>query len=247
MLAAFGVELLHPGGSIALQGGQVLHATRVHVPGDFSSAAFFIVAGCLAARQGLLIRGVGLNPTRTGLLDLLREMGADIRVHPWDKKRGAPANSAIEPVADIEVHASPLRGIKVDEAAVPLAIDELPVFFIAAACAEGETLVHGALELRVKESDRLAAMAAGLARLGVELELLADGVWIRGAPGGFGAGTIDSHGDHRIAMAFATAAVRARGPIEIRDVASVATSFPNFVASAREVGLQIERCPTPVS
>ena len=247
MLAAFGVELLHPGGSIALQGGQVLHATRVHVPGDFSSAAFFIVAGCLAARQGLLIRGVGLNPTRTGLLDLLREMGADIRVHPWDKKRGAPANSAIEPVADIEVHASPLRGIKVDEAAVPLAIDELPVFFIAAACAEGETLVHGALELRVKESDRLAAMAAGLARLGVELELLADGVWIRGAPGGFGAGTIDSHGDHRIAMAFAVAAARARAPIEIRDVSSVATSFPNFVASAREVGLMIERCPTPVS
>ena len=126
---------------------------------------------------------------------------------------------------------------------MPLAIDELPVFFVAAACAEGETLVRGALELRVKESDRLSAMAAGLARLGVELELLTDGVWIRGAASGFGGGTIESHGDHRIAMAFATAAVRARAPIEIRDVASVATSFPNFVTSAHApVGLQIEIC-----
>jgi 3-phosphoshikimate 1-carboxyvinyltransferase len=187
-----------------------------------------------------------LNPTRTGLLDLLREMGADIRVRPWDQS-GSGAHSSTEPVADIEVHASPLHGIKVPEAAVPLAIDELPVFFVAAACAEGETLVRGALELRVKESDRLSAMAAGLARLGVELELLTDGVWIRGAPAGFSGGAIDSHGDHRIAMAFATAAARARAPIEIRDVASVATSFPNFVESAREVGLQIELCPARAS
>jgi 3-phosphoshikimate 1-carboxyvinyltransferase len=246
MLTAFGVELLYSGGTIALQGGQTLQATRVQVPGDFSSAAFFMVAACLAARDGLLVRGVGLNPTRTGLLDLLREMGADIRVRPWDQSRSGPHFST-EPVADIEVHASPLHGIKVAEAAVPLAIDELPVFFVAAACAEGETLVRGALELRVKESDRLAAMAAGLARLGVELELLTDGVWIRGAPSGFDSGAIDSHGDHRIAMAFAVAATRARGPIEIRDVASVATSFPNFVASAREVGLQIELCPAPPS
>ncbi len=246
MLAAFGAEVLHSDGTIALQGGQQLHGTRVQVPGDFSSAAFFIVAGCLAARQGLVLRGVGLNPTRTGLLDLLREMGADIRVRPWDQD-SLGAHSPIEPVADIEVRASPLYGIKVAPAAVPLAIDELPVFFIAAACAQGETLVRGALELRVKESDRLSAMASGLAQLGVEVELLADGLWIRGASDGFGGGAIDSHGDHRIAMAFATAAVRARGPIEIRDVASVATSFPNFVASAREVGLQIELCPAPAS
>jgi 3-phosphoshikimate 1-carboxyvinyltransferase len=246
MLAAFGAEVLRSDGTIALQGGQQLHATRVQVPGDFSSAAFFIVAGCLAAPQGLVLRGVGMNPTRTGLLDLLREMGADIRVRPWDQASSA-AHSPTEPVADIEVRASPLYGIKVAPAAVPLAIDELPVFFIAAACAEGETLVRGALELRVKESDRLSAMASGLARLGVEVELLADGLWIRGASAGFAGGAIDSHGDHRIAMAFATAAVRARGPIEIRDVASVATSFPNFVASARKVGLQIELCPAPAS
>jgi 3-phosphoshikimate 1-carboxyvinyltransferase len=244
MLAAFGVEMLHSGGAIALQGGQLLRATRVQVPGDFSSAAFFIVAGCLAAEQGLVLRGVGLNPTRTGLLAMLREMGADIRVRPWhqaDDPPGAPT----EPVADIEVRASALHGIKVADSAVPLAIDELPVFFIAAACAEGETLVRGALELRVKESDRLAAMAAGLARLGVEAELLSDGLWIRGTAGGFGGGAIDSHGDHRIAMAFAVAAARARAPIEIHNVASVATSFPNFVAAARAVGLQIELCPPP--
>jgi 5-enolpyruvylshikimate-3-phosphate synthase len=167
-------------------------------------------------------------------------------VRPWGESSSG-VRSASEPVADIEVYASPLHGIKVAEDAVPVTIDELPVFFIAAACAQGETLVRGALELRIKESDRLAAMATGLARLGVELELLTDGMWIRGASGGFGGGAIDSHGDHRIAMAFAMAAVRARGPIEIRDVASVATSFPNFVASARQVGLQIELCPPPAS
>jgi 3-phosphoshikimate 1-carboxyvinyltransferase len=241
MLASFGVELLHSGGAIALQGGQSLRATRVQVPGDFSSAAFFIVAGCLAAPQGLILRGVGVNPTRTGLLDLLREMGADIRVRPWGKAAAA-ARSATEPVADIEVYASPLHGIKVATAAVPLAIDELPVFFIAAACADGDTLVQGALELRVKESDRLVAMATGLGRLGVEHELLTDGLWIRGAAG-FGGGVIDSHGDHRVAMAFAVAGVRAHAPIEIQDVASVATSFPNFMATAQAVGLQIESCP----
>lgn len=241
MLAAFGVEVLHTGGTIALQGGQLLQATRVQVPGDFSSAAFFIVAGCLAARDGLVLRGIGLNPTRTGLLNLLREMGADIRVQPCGDS-GSGARSAREPVADIEVRASPLHGIKVAESAVPLAIDELPVFFIAAACAQGETVVRGALELRVKESDRLAAMAMGLGRLGVEHELLADGMWIRGSSG-FDGGVIDSHGDHRIAMAFAMASVRARAPIEIRDTASVATSFPDFLTSARAVGLQIELCP----
>jgi len=240
MLTRFGVELLHADGTIALQGGQALRATEIRVPGDFSSAAFFMVAGCLAAPQGLVLRGVGLNPTRTGLLDLLREMGADIRVRSWGDA-GSTAHSATEPVADIEVYAKPLHGIKVPPSAVPLAIDELPVFFIAAACAQGETLVRGALELRVKESDRLAAMATGLGRLGVEHELLTDGLWIRGG-GAFDGGVIDSQGDHRIAMAFAVAAVRARAPIEIHDVASVGTSFPNFVDSARALGLQIELC-----
>lgn len=236
MLRAFGVELLRDGLQVALQGGQTLRGTEVDVPADFSSAAFFIVAGCLAAERGLVIRDVGINPTRTGLLDMLREMGADIRVHPH---AGSSAGADLEPVADIEVRASRLRGIQVPESLVPLAIDEFPIFFIAAACAEGETLVRGALELRVKESDRLAVMAEGLGRLGVKHQLLEDGLWIRGGEG-FGGGTIDSHGDHRIAMSFAVASLRARAPIEILDVANVATSFPGFLETARQAGLDIE-------
>jgi 3-phosphoshikimate 1-carboxyvinyltransferase len=234
MLASFGVEVLRNGATIAIEGGQSLRGTHVRVPGDFSSAAFFIVAGCLAAENGLLLRNVGVNPTRTGLIEMLRQMGADIRVHPH-----ANNDPNGEPVADIEVRKSRLRGIKVPESLVPLSIDEFPVFFVAAACAEGETLVRGALELRVKESDRLAAMAQGLTALGVENQLLADGLWIRGTDR-FGGGTIDSHGDHRIAMSFAVASLKARAPIEILDVANVATSFPGFVATARAAGLQIE-------
>lgn len=234
MLAAFGVELLHEGGTLSMAGGQSLRATRVQVPADFSSAAFFLVAGVLAAAQPLVLTGVGINPTRTGLLELLVRMGADIRVHP----HAAPGARG-EPVADLEVRRSPLRGITVPESLVPLAIDELPVFFIAAACARGETVVRGALELRVKETDRLVAMAAGLAVLGVEHQLLQDGLWIRGGDS-FSGGTVDSCGDHRIAMAFAVAALRARAPIEIGDVANVATSFPGFTAAARAVGLAIE-------
>jgi len=159
-------------------------------------------------------------------------MGADIRLHP------ARASAGAEPVADIEVRASRLRGIEVPEATVPLAIDEFPVFFIAAACAEGETLVRGAQELRVKESDRLATMARGLEQLGVEHRLLPDGIWIRG--GRLGGGTIDSHGDHRVAMAFAVASLKASAPLEILDVDNVATSFPGFVRTARQLGLRIQ-------
>jgi 3-phosphoshikimate 1-carboxyvinyltransferase len=235
MLEAFGVRLEREQRTITLQGGQALHGTQVRVPADFSSAAFFIVAGLLAAEQPLLLTNIGINPTRTGLLELLQRMGADIRVHAREGARDACA----EPVADIEVRRSPLRGITVPESLVPLAIDELPVFFVAAACARGETLVRGAHELRVKESDRLASMAAGLERLGVEHQLLPDGLWIRGAEALSG-GAIDSRGDHRVAMAFAVAALRARAPVEIADVANVATSFPGFVATAGAAGLAIE-------
>jgi 3-phosphoshikimate 1-carboxyvinyltransferase len=240
MLGAFGVEVLRNGPAAAIEGGQSLRSTHIPVPADFSSAAFFMVAGCLAAESGLLLRNVGINPTRTGLLQLLLQMGADIRVHSSASRASDTATG--EPVADIEVRKSPLKGIKVPEALVPLSIDEFPVFFIAAACAQGETLVRGALELRVKETDRLAAMAAGLNVLGVRNELLEDGLWIQGGQGdqGFGGGTVDSHGDHRIAMAFAIASLRAQRPIEILDVANVATSFPGFVQLADAVGLQIE-------
>jgi 3-phosphoshikimate 1-carboxyvinyltransferase len=236
MLGAFGVEVLRNGPAVAIEGGQALRSTHIPVPADFSSAAFFLVAGCLAADSGLLLRNVGVNPTRTGLLQLLLQMGADIRVHT--AAHGA-ADSTGEPVADIEVRKSRLKGIKVPEALVPLSIDEFPVFFIAAACAQGETLVRGALELRVKETDRLAAMGEGLSVLGVRNELLEDGLWIQGGEG-FGGGTVDSHGDHRIAMAFAIASLRAQRQIEILDVANVATSFPGFVQLADAVGLQIE-------
>jgi 3-phosphoshikimate 1-carboxyvinyltransferase len=231
MLRAFGVDLARAGACSSLDGGARLQACPIEVPGDFSSAAFFIVAGVLAAHEGLTLRGVGVNPTRTGLLDMLRLMGADIRVEPC-------TGSYAEPMADIHVRASALSGIRVPEALVPLAIDEFPAFFIAAAAAHGETLVSAAAELRVKESDRLAVMAQGLSALGIECELLQDGLRIQGGP--MRGGRIDSHGDHRIAMAFAIASVIAQQSIEIEDVANVATSFPGFSALARSVGLSLQ-------
>jgi 3-phosphoshikimate 1-carboxyvinyltransferase len=231
MLRGFGVELTSGAGRISLAGGQRLSGCEIAIPGDFSSAALFIVAGCLAARQGLTIRDVGVNPTRTGLLSMLRLMGAHIEVQPHP-------GEAAEPIADIHVRAGPLRGIRVPEALVPLAIDEFPVFFIAAAAASGETVVTGAGELRVKESDRLATMATGLSTLGIECELLSDGLSLQG--GRMRGGRIDSHGDHRIAMAFAVASLIASAPIEIEDVANVATSFPDFPQLARAAGLALE-------
>jgi 3-phosphoshikimate 1-carboxyvinyltransferase len=235
MLKSCGVKLDIDGLRITLHPPQHLNAQKIDVPGDFSSAAFFIVAGLLAApAAGLLIRNVGLNPTRIGLLEILRRMGGNIEVLN-------PRESGAEPVADLRVFASPLRGIAVSRELVSLAIDELPVLFIAAACAQGETRVTGAEELRVKESDRIAAMSAGLTVLGVAHTALPDGMQItgRGQGSAFTSGKIDSCGDHRIAMSFAIASLRAAGVIEIRDVANVATSFPGFVALARSVGLSI--------
>jgi 3-phosphoshikimate 1-carboxyvinyltransferase len=244
LLRTFGVELLRDDSNkfrtVALEGGQTLIGTEIDVPGDFSSAAFLLVLGALAAKQGLILRGVGINPTRTGLLDLLIQMGADIRVRPREAPESAASGEG-EPIADIEVRQSQLRAVTVPESMIPRIIDELPVFFIAAACAEGETLVRGAHELRVKESDRLTAMSEGLGQLGVEHELLPDGLWIRGGAG-FSGGSVDSHGDHRVAMAFAIASARASGAIEVRDVANVATSFPGFVQTAGSLGLQVEAC-----
>jgi 3-phosphoshikimate 1-carboxyvinyltransferase len=221
---------------VSLTEAQKLQGRAITVPGDFSSAAFFIVAGCLGAREALTLRNVGCNPTRTGLLTMLQLMGASIEVRA--AAAGDPHNPSLEPMADLVVKASRLRGIRVPEALVPLSIDEFPAFFIAAAAAEGETVVTGASELRVKESDRLAVMAEGLQRLGIDCELLEDGMRIRG--GSFKGGQVDSHGDHRIAMAFAIASLRASAPIEIEDVANVATSFPGFPALARAAGLYLQ-------
>jgi 3-phosphoshikimate 1-carboxyvinyltransferase len=233
MLRAFGVNVVQQGATASIEGGQTLRGTEIVVPADFSSAAFFLVAGCLAAEKPLLLRNVGVNPTRTGLLELLLQMGADIKVHAHANRTNA------EPIADLEVRKSRLKGIQVSESLVPLSIDEFPVFFVAAACAEGETLVRGAEELRVKETDRLAAMADGLTVLGVQNHLYPDGLWIQGG-NGFKGGKVDSRSDHRIAMAFAVASLRAKEEIEILDIANVATSFPGFVEIARTAGLRIE-------
>lgn len=230
MLGAFGVPVQREAGGVAVNGPARLSAARIDVPGDFSSAAFFMVAGLIAGRGPLIIRGVGVNPTRAALLEVLRSMGGDIRLH-------ARADAGAEPCADIEVRPSRLRGTTVPEALVPIAIDELPVLFAAAAVAEGETVVTGAGELRVKESDRLSAMAEGLGAVGAACEPLPDGLRIRG--GAIAGGTVDSRGDHRIAMAFAVLGARARSPIAIRDVQNVATSFPGFAATARSAGLDV--------
>jgi 3-phosphoshikimate 1-carboxyvinyltransferase len=240
MLQSCGVALEVSGLTVTLVPPQKIANQRTRVPGDFSSAAFFIVAGLLGAGpDGLLIQNVGLNPTRTGLLDILRAMGARIEV-------GNARRSGQEPVADLLVRASELQGIEVPEALVPLAIDEFPILFIAAACARGTTTVTGAEELRVKESDRLAAMGAGLQALDVQHQMLPDGIRIEGRPEGpaFGGGAIESHGDHRIAMAFSIASLRAAAPIRVRDVANVATSFPGFVPLSRSIGLELQEIST---
>ncbi|HUX73827.1 MAG TPA: 3-phosphoshikimate 1-carboxyvinyltransferase [Steroidobacteraceae bacterium] len=235
MLRSFGVRVETDDLTVRVHPPARLAAQRLQIPGDFSSAAFFIVAALLAADdRGLLIENVGVNPSRIGLLEILRRMGGGIELLN-------PRASGSEPVADLRVRRSTLRGIEVPAAFVPLAIDELPVLFVAAACAHGETLISGAEELRVKESDRIAAMGAGFAALGVAHTVLADGMRIGGGGDGaaFGGGEVDSCGDHRVAMSFAVASLRARAPIRIRDVANVATSFPDFVALARSVGFDV--------
>ncbi|QIK37381.1 3-phosphoshikimate 1-carboxyvinyltransferase [Caldichromatium japonicum] len=235
MLTAFGYPVRRQGLKVCLTGGGRLRSCRLQIPTDISSAAFFLVGASIAPGSDLLLEEVGINPTRVGVINLLRAMGADIEL--LDRRMAGG-----EPVADIRVKAAPLHGIEIPAHQVPLAIDEFPALFIAAACAQGETVLRGAAELRVKESDRIQVMADGLNRLGIKAESLADGIRIQG--GQFGSATadqaIDAHGDHRIAMSFAIAALRAQGPIEIRDCANVETSFPGFAQLAARAGLGIE-------
>ncbi|GAB3332801.1 3-phosphoshikimate 1-carboxyvinyltransferase [Marilutibacter aestuarii] len=231
MLAAFGWPIEFSPGFARLAGGHVLRATRVEVPADFSSAAFFLVAASIVPGSEVRLRAVGMNPRRTGLLAALRLMGADI-------VEEAPREDGGEPVADLVVRHAPLHGIDVPAALVPDMIDEFPALFVAAAAAKGRTRVSGAGELRVKESDRIATMAAGLRALGVAIQETPDGAVIDGGP--IGGGSVDSHGDHRIAMSFAVAAQRAGDRVEIGDVANVATSFPGFVQLARGLGMGVE-------
>ena len=230
MLRGFGYAVQGENGVISLQGGGDLSACDIDVPADISSAAFFLVAASIAPGSDLLLTHVGINPTRIGVINILSLMGADITLRNEREVGG-------EPVADIRVRYAPLRGIEIPEDQVPLAIDEFPALFIAAACAEGRTVLRGAEELRVKESDRLAAMAEGLTTLGVKNELLDDGIVIEG--GSLGGGEIRTYMDHRIAMAFSIAALRAESRIRVLDCDHVATSFPGFDALARGLGLQV--------
>ncbi len=231
MLAGFGYPVEQRGARVCLAGGGRLTGCVLDVPADISSAAFFLVGASIAPGSDLTLEHVGMNPTRIGVVNILRAMGADIQVLN-------PRQAGGEPVADLRVRHAPLHGIRIPEDQVPLAIDEFPALFIAAACATGETLLTGAEELRVKESDRIQVMATGLAALGIDQQPRADGILIRG--GTFSGGAIDSQGDHRIAMSFAMAALRATGPIDIHDCANVRTSFPGFVTLAAGAGLGIE-------
>lgn len=230
MLRAFGVEVTTQGSRASLKSGQKLKATSIDIPADISSATFFLVAAAIAKNSELCLQKVGINPTRDGIIHILKLMGADIEL----------TNERLlgdEPVADIVVRSSPLQGIDIPEELVPLAIDEFPAIFIAAACASGVTRLTGAEELRVKETDRIQVMADGLKVLGIKNKVLDDGIEITG--GLIKGGKVDSCGDHRTAMSFAIAALRAQKPIEILDCDNVSTSFPNFVDLAAEAGLQI--------
>jgi 3-phosphoshikimate 1-carboxyvinyltransferase len=231
MLAGFGYPVERHGSTVCVRPGGKLRGTRIDVPADISSAAFFIVGATIAPGSDVVLEHVGINPTRVGIINILRLMGADITLHNEHEAGG-------EPVADIRIRSAKLKGIRIPEDQVPLAIDEFPAVFVAAACAEGETVLTGAEELRVKESDRIQVMADGLLALGIDARPTPDGMVIRG--GKLGAGIVESHGDHRIAMSFAMAALRAAGPIVIRDCANVNTSFPGFVALARAAGLGID-------
>lgn len=231
MLVSMGVRILVDGSQISLAGGQELIGCNVKVPGDLSSAAFVILAGLLARDAELLVENVGINRTRTGVIDILLAMGADITIE--NRRRLGE-----EPVADVRVRSSELRGIEVDPALVSLAIDEFPVLFVAAAAASGATVFSGIGELRVKESDRIAAMASALRALGIEVEESPDGAIVHG--GRFSGGEIDSHGDHRVAMSMTIAATIASEPVHVADVAAVDTSFPGFSGCLNSIGADIE-------
>lgn len=231
MLSAFGVDIEFSPGKARLRGGQRLRATDIVVPADFSSAAFYLVAASIIPGSELRLKQVGLNPRRTGLLHALRLMGADITEEN-------PAEQGGEPVADLVVRYAPLKGARIPEELVPDMIDEFPALFVAAAAAEGQTVVSGAAELRVKESDRLAAMATGLRALGMQVDETEDGATLHGGVR-LGSGTIESHGDHRIAMAFAIAGQISDGEVRINDIANVATSFPDFDGLARSAGFNL--------
>jgi len=233
MLRGFGYPVNSSNGQISLMGGGELNACDIEVPSDISSAAFFIVAASIAKDSDITLNAVNINPTRTGILDILDMMGANITLTNERDVAG-------ELVADIRVCSAELHGINIPQEFVPLAIDEFPVIFIAASCATGDTLLTGAKELRVKESDRIQVMAEGLTILGIENEVLEDGIRIQGGEFSKQNSVIRSHQDHRISMSFAIASTRSEYDIRIEEVDNVKTSFPNFVELANKIGMNIE-------
>ena len=232
MLKGLGYDVRVNGNQMCLTGGGELTATEIQVPSDISSAAFFMVAAAIAPKSDVTLLGVNINPTRTGVIDVLKLMGADLSLLNEREIGG-------ELLADIHIRSSQLKGIHIPENLVPLAIDEFPAVFIAASCAQGETILTGAKELRVKESDRIQVMADGLNILGIENEVLEDGIKIQGGKFKQPAAIIESHHDHRISMSFAVASLRCDYPIEINGVDNVMTSFPNFVELANSAGMSI--------
>ena len=231
MLRSMGVQVTSKGHRISVPGGQALTGCRVRVPADLSSAAFVILAALLAENADIVIANVGVNPTRSGVIDILQSMGADISLEN-SRRLGE------EPVADIRVRSSELSGTVVDPAVVSLAIDEFPVLFVAAAAATGSTVFSGIGELRVKESDRIAAMAEGMRRLGITVDESPDGAVVQG--GDFTGGTVESFGDHRVAMSLAVAGTIADGEVVVRNVDAVDTSFPDFCSCMASIGADIQ-------
>ncbi len=234
MLRAFQAPISVKGNRILLEPTTELIAKNIDVPGDISSAAFFIVAGSLVKNSEIVLTRVGINPTRIGIITILTMMGADISLENQHLVGD-------EPVADIRIRSAELNGIEIPLEQVPLAIDEFPIIFIAAACAKGKTILRGAQELRVKETDRILAMAKGLEILGISVEVLEDGIIIEG--GEIRGGTVESFDDHRIAMSFAIAGAVAKNSITIKNTENVATSFPNFPDLSKILGLKLEEFP----
>ncbi len=232
MLKGLGYKVSVTDNKMCLTGGGELTATEIQVPSDISSSAFFMVAAAIAPQADITLTGVNINPTRTGVIDILKLMGADLSLSNEREIGG-------ELLADIRIRSSKLKGIQIPESLVPLAIDEFPAVFIAASCATGETVLTGAKELRVKESDRIQVMADGLNILGIDNEVLEDGIKIQGGSFKEPTDIIESHHDHRISMSFAVASLRCDYPIEINGVDNVMTSFPNFVELANSAGMSI--------
>ena len=234
MLKAFGYDIEQRGNTVKIKGGGLLKNCFLNIPGDISSAAFFIVAASIIPGSDLVLKNIGINPTRIGIIKILKLMGASIKILHQREISG-------ELVADIRVKSALLKGIRVPISLVPISIDEFPVLFVAAACASGTTVVEGAEELRVKESDRIQSMVSGLGKIGVTIEDTPDGAIILG--GGqdffFSGGEVEAADDHRVAMALAIAGLRCENPLQINGCQNIATSFPGFVSLGRSIGMEI--------